>query len=87
MKVKGNFIMREIGGDYILVPTGDSALQFGGLMTTNEVGSFIWEQLTNDISLEELAIRIVEEFEIDEETAREDAKEFIEKLRKLNLVE
>ena len=35
MKVSKDFILREIAGEYILVPTGISATKINGLITMN----------------------------------------------------
>ena len=41
MKTSNEFIMREIAGEYVLVPIGKRALTFQGLVTMNEVGALI----------------------------------------------
>ena len=45
MKISKEFILREIAGEYILVPVGKTALTFNGLVTVNEVGALIWGML------------------------------------------
>ena len=37
MKLKYEFSVREIAGDYVLVPLGEAALKLSGMITTNEV--------------------------------------------------
>lgn len=44
------------------------------------VGSFIWSRLEGEETIEEVAGAVVEEFEVDLETALEDALEFAAKL-------
>ena len=80
MKIDKEFVIREIAGDYVIVPTGKTVLNFNGLITVNEVGAFIWKTLQEDITEEELVKKVLEEYEIDEETAKNDVAEFIEKL-------
>lgn len=87
MKVSTSFAVREIAGDYILVPLGEMALKFSGMITTNEVGAFIWECLQEDVSKEELLEKVLEEFEIDRETAEQDVGQFLENLDELGLME
>ena len=87
MKVRTSFAVREIAGDYILVPLGEMALKFSGMITTNEVGAFIWECLQEDVSKEELLEKVLEEFEIDRETAEQDVGQFLENLDELGLME
>lgn len=86
MKINKNFTMREIAGEYILVPTGTAALEVNGLLMTNEVGAFIWQLCQEEISEDELVSRIVAEFEVEEETARTDAGEFLNRLRELQIL-
>ena len=40
MKIKGEFIMRELVGEILLVPVGQTALQFNGMITLNPAPKF-----------------------------------------------
>ena len=79
MKIDKKFVLREIAGEYIIIPTGKTALDFKGLITVNEVGVSIWKMLQNDVTLEELVQGILNEYEVEEEVARED-QEFLDAL-------
>lgn len=79
--------MREIAGDTILIPSGSAAQKFNGLITVNELGTFIWNVLGEDVTLDELVGRITEVYEVDAETARADAEEFLDELRKVGALE
>lgn len=85
MKIKENFVLREIAGEYIIVPVGNTTLNFNGLMTVNEVGMFIWQQLQEEITKEELLTRVLDEYEVDEETAKADIDEFLGRLTKAGI--
>lgn len=87
MKLKYEFSVREIMGDYIMVPLGEGALAVSGMGTTNEVGAFICEKLRTEISPDELLSAVLEEFDVDEATAKADLEDFIAKLRGLELIE
>lgn len=78
MKVDKKFILREIAGEYIIIPTGKTALDFNGLITVNEVGVSLWKMLQNDITFEELVQGILDEYDVDEDVAREDIQEFLD---------
>lgn len=86
MKIEKEFILREIAGDYVIVPTGQTALEFNGLITVNEIGAFIWKKLDQDITEDELVQAILEEYEVDEETARNDVEEFLDKLAECKIL-
>ena len=48
MKLKEGFLLREVAGSNIVVPVGKAELDFGGMLTLNPVGAFIWNQLSED---------------------------------------
>lgn len=87
MKLKYEFTVREIMGDYIMVPLGEGALAVSGMGTTNEVGAFICEKLTDDRSYDELLGCILDEFDVEEAVAKADLDEFLGRLRTLNLIQ
>jgi hypothetical protein len=80
MKISNEFVLREIEGDYIIVPTGKEALQFNGIITLNEVGVVIWELLQKETTCEEIVQTIMETYEVEEAEVQEDVQEFLEKL-------
>ena len=54
MKVQKEFVLREIAGDYVIIPTGKTGLTFNGLITVNEVGADLWKMLQSDVTFEDL---------------------------------
>lgn len=86
MKIKREFIKRKIAGEFILVPIGNTALAFNGLITINELGKFIWENLESSKNEEDLLHKILEEYEVEEKEAKEDLDEFLDKLRQVDII-
>lgn len=86
MKVKTDFIMREIDGEYLLIPANATALEFNGIITLNEVGAFIWKQLADCETAEALLEKILQEYDVEEATARKDLDEFLGVFQKANLL-
>lgn len=80
MRVEKEFVLREIAGDYIIIPTGKTVLEFNGLITVNEVGVSLWRMLQKEVTLDELVQGILDEYDVEEAVAREDIREFLEKL-------
>ena len=74
MRVDKEFVLREIAGDYIIIPTGKTVLEFNGLITVNEVGVDIWKMLQEDVTFEDLVKGILAEYDVEEEVAREDIR-------------
>ena len=86
MKLKYEFAIREIMGEYALVPMGNSALQLNGMVLTNAVGAFVCEKLAQETSQEALVQAVLDEFDIDESTAENDVAEFVGYLRSAQLL-
>lgn len=80
MKVSKEFVLREIAGDYIIIPTGKTVLEFNGLITVNEVGVFLWKMLQEEATFEELVKGVLDEYDVEEAVARKDIQEFLDRL-------
>ncbi len=87
MKRNQNFILRTIAGESILVPTGPATKDFNGLFSLNPVAEFIWNHIDEAGDTEKLIRLVLEEFDVDEETARTDVEGLIKELKLLHFVE
>ncbi len=87
MKIKPDYVLREIAGDYVLVPTGEAVAKYNGLFAVSEVGAAILEKLPECESEDDIVAKILEEYDIDEATAKADVHEFIESLREQGILE
>lgn len=87
MKIKEGYLIREIAGCNIVVPVGERVIEFKGIMTLNDTGSFIWRCILSDITYDQLLSEILDEYEIDEETARADLDEFLGCARESGVLE
>ena len=80
LKIKSEFILREIMGSYIVVPTGEKLVDFKVMITLNETSAFLWNLLNDEKTFDELVDELISEYDVDIETAKADVKEFIELL-------
>lgn len=87
MKIKEGFMLRQFGEEYIVVAVGDDAENFNKLITLNSVGKFIYDRLMTDCTEADVAEALIQNYEVDEETARRDAGIFIGNLAKAGLLD
>lgn len=87
MKIKDTFILRNIAGSNIVLPSGTSSESFSGMMTLNETGVFLWNTLQKDISIDELINAMLSEYNVSADQAKEDAYEFVKSLRSAGVLE
>lgn len=86
MKIKSDYLIRNVAGSYIVVPVGEESLDFSGVITLNEVGAFLWEQLKENNDKAGLLKTLLAEYDVDENTASADIDEFIAKLKGADLI-
>ena len=79
LKLKDGFILRQIGGDTMVVPSGDE-LDLNMMITLNDTGKFLWERLEEGTTQEALLEAVLAEFDTDEAEARAAIAGFVEKL-------
>ena len=86
MKRTKEFIKRNIAGEIVLVPSGQTAREFNGMVTLTGTGEFIWEHIEETESFSHLVQLILEEYEVDKDTASQDAAVFIMQLLQAGMV-
>ena len=86
MTIQKELVKREIAGDTILVPVGQSVYESNGLYVLNELGSFLWDLLPGAEDEEALLQAVLAEYEVSQEVARADIREFLDNLRKLGII-
>ena len=86
MRISDQFILRQIAGEYIIIPTGQTTLKFNGMITVNEQGAFLWEALKEEITEDALVDAVLVEYDTDRQTAQADVAEFLEVLRQKRIL-
>lgn len=86
MKLNGTFTLREVAGEILVIPVGKTALILNGMIILNPVSKVIWECLEKGAAYEEILKAVTDSFEVSEQEARSDLDEFIEELRKQDLL-
>ena len=86
MQIKKELIKREIAGETILVPVGKTVYDANGLFVMNELGAFIWELLPQAQTEEEICRAVMEEYEVSAEEVSQDVSEFLQMLRKMDIL-
>lgn len=86
MKLVDGFVLKNIADTYVVVPLGTNTVSFRSIISLNESGAFLWSQLETEKTEDELLAAMLNEYDIDEKTAREDIAAFIENLKASGLL-
>lgn len=85
MKVREGFIRQEVMGQVIVVPTGDAGDHVKGMIKLNATGDIIWQGVSEGKTEEEIAEILHEKCEVSIEQALSDTKEFIAKMKEIDI--
>lgn len=80
IKQKQQFASQHVNNELVLVPLNNSIAQMTEMFTLNELGAFIWDQLTEESSQETIVDCIIDNYDIDRATAAKDVGDFLMQL-------
>ena len=80
-------MLRKIGEQNVVVAVGEASRSFNGIIRLNDSGRYLWEKLQGGITEQELLQAMLNDFDIDESTARSDIAAFVAKLKEAGLLE
>lgn len=86
MNVKKGLLLKEIAGNYVVVAVGGAVKFLNGAVTLNQTGAFLWEMLEKGAEFDELVKALTSTYSVSETVATKDVNDFIEKLKKANLL-
>ena len=87
MKLVEGFTIRKILDETIIIPTGDAARCLSGLIAVNETGEFLFQLLQAEQTIESLVAAMLDEFDVDAETAEAGVKAFVDVLKENQMLE
>jgi hypothetical protein len=86
MKLKGEFLVRDVAGELLAIPVGQTALNFNGMICLNDVSALIWKGLQEGKTKDAILETILNEFDVSHEEAAEDLEQFLQELRSNDLL-
>ncbi len=87
MKLTDNYMKREIAGEVILIPMGKMSAQFNGMITLNETAQYIFCCLEEGKDEDDIVKGMLEEYEVDETTAKAEVINFLTKCKEWKVIE
>lgn len=76
MRKKKGFNLRCVCGEQIMVAEGIENIDFSNIISMNETSAYLWNGLgDSEFSVDDMVDLLVEEYEVDTETATIDCKE------------
>lgn len=80
MKIKENFVLRQVADTWVVLPLGAATLNFDGMLTLNQSGVLLWQALEKGCTEAELTEVLLEEYDVSREEAAADVRQFLDTL-------
>lgn len=89
MKKKPGFALRSVCGEQFLIAEGLSNIDFSKLIALNESSAYLWNAIDEgeEFTIESLTALILEEYEVEENTARNDVKALVASMLEAGVIE
>ena len=75
--INPGYMMREIAGEYVIIPTDEECLIKNAMMTPNETAVSIWEGFKDPNTIENVCKKLLSEYDASEEQVKKAVDSFV----------
>ena len=88
MKTKEGFKLRDVCGEKIIVAEGIANIDFSRIISMNESSAYLWKNVEEKtFTADDLVKLLLDEYEVDEATAKADVDQLIQKWLDAGIIE
>ncbi|MBQ6199436.1 MAG: PqqD family protein [Bacteroidales bacterium] len=88
MKIKEGFVLRTICGQNVISGEGSANVNYSSLISLNETAAYLFKELQGKEFTEETAVDLLlDQYEVDRDTAAKDVKALLAKWKEIGLSE
>ncbi|MDE5787206.1 MAG: PqqD family protein [Bacteroidaceae bacterium] len=88
MKIKEGFELREVCGEHVIVAIGRKNIDFCKVINFNESAPLVWKAFVDkEFETEDVVKVLLDNYEVDEQTARQDVDTLLATWKEIGLVE
>lgn len=87
MKLNKDFVLRQVAQTWVVLPLGNTAVDFTGMIKLNDSGALLWQTLEKKPDKEALVAALTAEYDVSESQAQADVDAFLEILTRAGCLE
>ena len=81
-----DYVLREIAGEFMLIPTGKLSMTTNGVVTVTESAAYLWKKMDDGKTISQLCELLLEEYDVDKETALYDVEEVVNSMCEMEII-
>ena len=86
-QISPNYLLREIGGEHVIVPVGEECVISNAVMNPNASAVFLWKAFQDPSTVDQVVQKGLQEYEVDEATLRNAVQRFVKEMLMLRILE
>ncbi len=85
--IKPGYILREIAGEYAIIPVDEECMISNAVMVPNDTAVFLWKAFQQPSTIEDVVRKGIREYDTTEVTIRNAVNRFIEEALRYKIIE
>ena len=86
-RISSDFILREIAGEYAIVPIGSDSIFSNTVMAPNDSAVFLWKMFEQPCTIQDVVVKGMLEYEVAEDAIRKSILNFVEEMIEYQVLE
>ncbi len=85
MKIKDGYLLKKVLGSFMIFSVSPDSGS-NAVHTLNDTGAFLWDSISKGFDRDGLIEKLLDEYDVDRETAQKDVAAFLSRLQSLNIL-
>ena len=86
-RINPDFILREIAGEYTIIPIGDNNVFSHAVMAPNETAVFLWEAFQQPSTIQDVVVEAMQKYDATEEQIYNSISNFVKQSLEFKVLE
>lgn len=86
-RINPDFILREIAGEYTIIPTGGNNVFSNAVMAPNGTAVFLWEAFQQPSTIQDVAVEAMQKYDVTEEQIYKSISNFVKQSLEFKVLE
>lgn len=86
-RIKKGFILRNIAGQYTIIPVDEESVITNAMLVPNDTAVFLWKSFEKPSTIEDVVIKGLQEYDATEDVIRKATERFVKESLKQRILE